>query len=113
MKISLVQMAVSEDKLVNLEKAKQFMNECVMQGGDIICFPEKFLCLAKNKETAEDLDSPIINDFKSYAKQHKINIILGSIGIKSSDPNKTYNTCFVINCFFSSEGFFSILSLSE
>ena len=97
MKISLVQMAISEDKLGNCEKAMRFAEECAARGADVICFPEKFLCKAKDGETAESLDSPIIDKFKTFAKQKNVNIILGSIGVKSDNPNKTCNTCLVIN----------------
>lgn len=96
MKIALVQMNSQDNKKENIEKAIMLMNEAVEKKADIICLSEKFLYWGKGRE-AEEVNSEVIENFKKYAKQNNVNIILGSLAIKYKDTDNITNTSFVIN----------------
>lgn len=96
MKVSLIQMDSGDNKQENIEKAFRFMDESVKQHVDIICLSEKFLYWGKDRG-AEDINSNIIENFKKYAKDNNVNIILGSLALKVENTNNITNTSLVIN----------------
>lgn len=96
MKVALIQMNSKDNKQENIEKAFDFMNQCVGQQVDIICLSEKFLYWGKGRG-AESIDSEIINNFKEYARNNHVNIILGSLAIKVEDTENITNTSLVLN----------------
>ena len=96
MKVALVQMNSQDNKKENIEKAIMLMNKAVEKKADIICLSEKFLYWGKGRE-AEEVNSEVIENFKKYAKQNNVNIILGSLAIKYKDTDNITNTSFVIN----------------
>ncbi len=96
MKISLIQMNSNDNKQQNIEKAFNLMDKCVEQQADIICLSEMFLYWGQGRGD-EDIDSPIIKQFKEYARNNNINIILGSLAIKVNNTDNITNTSLVIN----------------
>lgn len=95
MRVSLIQMNSKDNKKENIEKAFKFMDEAIKQNVDIICLSEKFLYWGKDRG-AESIDSEIISDFKEYAKENNVNIILGSLALKVQNTNNITNTSLVI-----------------
>ena len=96
MKVSLIQMYSRDNKQENIEKAFRFMDESIKQNVDIICLSEKFLYWGKDRG-AENIDSNIIKNFKQYAKDNNVNIILGSLALKVPSTENITNTSLVIN----------------
>lgn len=96
MKVALVQMNSQDNKKENINKAFKFMDMAVSHGASIVCLSEKFMYWGPDR-TGEDINSNIINDFKDYAKQNNVNIILGSIALKVENSDNITNTCLVIN----------------
>ena len=96
MKVALVQMNSQDNKKENIEKAIMLMNKAVEKKADIICLSEKFLYWGKGRE-AEEVNSEVIENFKKYAKQNNVNIILGILAIKYKYTDNITNTSFVIN----------------
>lgn len=98
MKISLIQMNSGGDKENNFKKAHKFINRAAANNSDLACLPENFLYWGKeNVKYAEEPESKNISAFKKLAKDNNINIILGSIALKSKIPGKITNTSLVIN----------------
>ena len=96
MKISLIQMESNGNKNENEEKAFKFLNKAIQDNPDIICLSELFLSWGK------DFNSGIvciddIEVYKDFAKNNNVNLILGSVALKSKNQDKTTNTCFVID----------------
>lgn len=83
-------------KKENKEKSLKFLKEAIKDKQDIICLSELFLSWGKDfengKVTIEELEI-----FQSFAKDNKVNLILGSVALISNIPNKTTNTCFIID----------------
>lgn len=72
------------------------LNDAIKENPDIICLLELFLSLGKK------FDNGIVNieeieKYQTLAKNNNVNIILGSVALKSDINNKTTNTCFVID----------------
>jgi predicted amidohydrolase len=97
MKISLVQIQSGKDKQSNFEKAKKYILEAVKQKSDIICFSENFLYRGDGKEgIAEKVSSNFIKSFQKLAKDNNVNLILGSIALKTK-INKITNSSLIVN----------------
>jgi omega-amidase len=96
-KISLIQMKVTIDKLVNLKKAEEMIQTAMTkENPQIVVLPEFFnspYLLDTIPEYAETEDNSQTLEFLSKtAKTYKINLIGGSIPIKDGD--KYYNTSY-------------------
>lgn len=96
MRVSLIQMESKGDKKENEIRALKMLNDAIKQKPDIICLSELFLSWGK------DFNNGVVNieeieKYQEFAKNNNVNIILGSVALKSDINNKTTNTCFVIN----------------
>lgn len=100
MKITLIQMDSNGTRKENENKALKFMKQALIEKTDIICLSESFVYWGKEYEqrccTLEDIEK-----YKNFAKENKVNLILGSVKLldKTTDKNtdKTTNTCIVID----------------
>jgi len=96
MRVSLIQMNSGSDKSANIEKALKLMKESLKDNPDVICLSEMFLYWGEGI-SKEELESPIVKEFREFANINNINIILGSIGLLSDEKDKVTNTSLVIN----------------
>lgn len=96
MKVALIQMNSQDNKSENIKKAVQLLDEAVKQKVDILCLSEKFLYWGKGRGK-ENAKSEVIGKFQKYAKENKVNIILGSIALEVENTENITNTSFVIN----------------
>ena len=96
MRVSLIQMESNGTRIENEEKAFMFMNKAVNDNTDVICLSELFLSWGKDfyqgKVKLSDIEK-----YQEYARDNNVNIILGSVALKSNIPGKTTNTCFAID----------------
>ena len=100
-KIGIVQMQTSENKEMNINKAKEGIEEVVKKGAEIVILPEIFNSpydTKKFREYSEEKNGKTWSFLSSIAKKNKIYLIGGSIPEKEND--KVYNTSFI----FDSEG---------
>lgn len=101
-KLGLVQMSMSGDKKVNLEKALKLVNVATKKGAQIVCLPELFTSIyfpqGENyaaKKIAEKIPGLTTGELSKAAKKNKIFIVGGSICEKSD--GKLYNTSVVFD----------------
>ena len=96
MRVSLIQTESNGTKQENEEKVFIQLQEAVKEKPDIICLSELFLSWGKDfyggKVKMEEIEK-----YQNFAKENNVNIILGSVALESDLPNKTTNTCFIIN----------------
>lgn len=98
MKISLIQINSGEDKKKNFLKTLNFLSQAFKENPDVICLPEAFLYSGEDKIIgSENLNSRYIAKFKELARTNRINLILGSLLIKSKNSKNPTNTSLIIN----------------
>ncbi len=96
MRISLIQTESNGTKQENEEKVFIQLKEAVKEKPDIICLSELFLSWGKDFYGGT-VKIEEIKKYQNFAKENNVNIILGSVALESNLPNKTTNTCFIIN----------------
>ena len=96
MKISLIQTESNGTKQENEEKVFIQLQEAVKEKPDIICLSELFLSWGKDFYGGT-VKIEEIKKYQNFAKENNVNIILGSVALKSNLRNKTTNTCFIID----------------
>lgn len=100
LKVSMVQMQVTDNVKVNVDKAVELIQEAATKKPDVIVLPENFHLMGTKKdlfEKAETIDGPTLTRLKALAKELGIYIVAGTMKLKVSDEKKLRNTCCVIN----------------
>lgn len=98
MKVSLIQMDSRDDKEKNFYKALKFAEKALSDAPDVICFSEMFLYWGAEKvKECEELNSKYISAFCDFAKTNNVNVILGSVALKTNKKGKVTNTTLVID----------------
>ncbi|CAK9303481.1 unnamed protein product [Gordionus sp. m RMFG-2023] len=98
LKIALIQLSVCEEKTTNLNRVKDFVQEAVNKGAQLIALPECFNSPYGNKyfrKYAESIPGETSELMSKLAKHHKIHLVAGSIPEKYE--NDYYNTCLVFD----------------
>lgn len=96
MRVSLIQTESNGTKQENENKIFMQLREAVKENPDIICLSELFLSWGRDFYSGK-VKLEEIKKYQDFAKESKVNIILGSVALESDIPNKTTNTCFAIN----------------
>ena len=96
MRVSLIQTESNGTKQENEEKVFIQLQEAVKEKPDIICLSELFLSWGKDFYGGT-VKIEEIKKYQNFAKENNVNIILGSVALESNLPNKTTNTCFIID----------------
>ena len=96
MRVSLIQTESNGTKQENEEKVFIQLQEAVKEKTDIICLSELFLSWGKDFYGGT-VKIEEIKKYQNFAKENNVNIILGSVALESNLPNKTTNTCFIID----------------
>jgi predicted amidohydrolase len=94
MKVSMIQMRVSEDKRENISRAEELISSC--RGADVIMLPEMFCCPyspASFVKNAEPEGGPVTSALSRAAKEAGAYLIGGSM--PEAEGGRIYNTCFV------------------
>ena len=95
MRLSLVQITVGPQIEKNFEKVDKFINQALSFNPNLILLPECFLFLSNFKKFSFSMDHEYILHYQNFAKQNKINLLLGSLPILDND--KVYNRSVLIN----------------
>ncbi|MFA5527393.1 MAG: carbon-nitrogen hydrolase family protein [Peptostreptococcales bacterium] len=102
-KIGLCQMAVGENKALNLAKAENMILEASKKNCDILVLPEMFNCPYKNEAFplyAEEFGMETTQKLSQWARKHKIYLFGGTIpelSIHEEEKKQIYNTCFIFD----------------
>ena len=98
MKVSLIQYSAGIDIAENFNKAIGFLKLAIESKPDIICLPENFLHSGPDsRPNHTTINCAEIKSFRKFAKENKVNLILGSIKIRETGAGKSTNTCLVID----------------
>ena len=95
MRLSLIQITVGPQIEKNFEKVDKFINKALSFKPNLILLPECFLFLSNFKKFSFSMDHEYISHYQNFAKQNKINLLLGSLPILDND--KVYNRSVFIN----------------
>ena len=95
MRLSLIQITVGPQIEKNFEKVDKFINQALSFNPNLILLPECFLFLSNFKKFSFSMNHEYILHYKNFAKQNKINLLLGSLPILDND--KVYNRSVLIN----------------
>ncbi|MBE6781959.1 MAG: carbon-nitrogen hydrolase family protein [Ruminococcaceae bacterium] len=92
--VAVAQMASSNIKSKNYEKAEKFIIEAKQKGAKVIVFPENFNYLGKyTPDIREKIpDGEFYKTMSALAKQHNIWTLAGAVKEISEDKFKAYNT---------------------
>lgn len=101
----LAQLASSEDKRKNLEKARKAVKESKeIYGADIVVFPEVYMStfnkdITKNEilSDAEDITGQSVTGMKKLAKEYGVWIIFGFREKCEEDKERVYNSVAILN----------------
>lgn len=102
MKIASIQMVSTPDLDRNLAAASQLLEQAAEQGARLAVLPEYFCLMSRadiqKLEIAEEFGSgPIQSFLAEQAKRLDLNIIGGTIPLKSDQADKVYNSCLVFD----------------
>jgi predicted amidohydrolase len=99
MKTALIQMdIVLGDVEANRKKALSMMEQGLRSGAELFVLPERWTTgykLDQIHKLGEPEDGPSVQMLKSFAKQHKVDVVGGSIA--ETRGGKVYNTAYAIN----------------
>jgi len=101
-KVSAIQMSMSEDKAANVAKAKRLLNEAAQGGAQIILLPELFEGLYFCKDMDEQYfswaapleNNPLIAEFVPLVKELGVVVLLSYF---EKTPQSYFNSLVVIN----------------
>lgn len=103
MKVAVVQFKASTYKDQNLERIKSFIKEAASNGATLCAFPEYMMFYTNSNQTAaqlasmaESINGNFVKGIADAAKRHHIQIV-GSIYEKSNNPNRVYDTSFIMD----------------
>jgi len=96
MKMALIQMAVTENKRVNIEHAAALLKQAKAGGADMAVLPEMFCCPYDNAsfvKNAEEKGGDVYEALSKAARETGLFVVGGSFPEK--DGERLYNTSFV------------------
>jgi len=100
LKVSMVQMQVTNQVEINVQKALELIREAAKSNPDVIVLPENFHLMGTKKdlfEKAETIDGPTITKLRNTARELGTYIVAGTMKLRVREEGKLKNTCCVIN----------------
>lgn len=101
-KVGLIQMAMDEDPLANLDKACRMVAETARAGGQILCLPEMFntryFCRTQDTrffDLAEPVPGPSVQALSKVAAEHQVVLVVPTFERRA--PGVYHNTAAVID----------------
>ena len=94
-----IQMATSNDKAANLEKAEHLIRLAAARGAKLVGLPEVFNWRGKRSdeaEAAEGLDGATLTLMGRLARELEIHLLAGSITEHAPGEEKRYNTSVLL-----------------
>ena len=96
MKVCLIQMHSNGTKEENERKSYDMLRGAVKDKPDVICLSELFLSWGPDLDCSKVEEKDLVG-YQEFALENHVNLILGTVSLKSADSKKTTNTSFVIN----------------
>jgi deaminated glutathione amidase len=99
LKVALIQMNSTDDKVRNLGKAERLIERAMAFQPRVISLPENFGLMGPPttlRAGAEDLDGPIVSMLRRSARQFGIFIIGGAFKRRVRGQERVFNTCVVV-----------------
>ncbi|KAK7343252.1 hypothetical protein VNO77_11860 [Canavalia gladiata] len=100
-RVAAAQMTSVADLAANFATSSRLVKEAASAGARLICFPEAFSYVgAKDGDSvsvAQPLDGPIMNQYRSLARDFSIWLSLGGFQEKGSDPQHLCNTHVIVD----------------
>ena len=102
MRAALLQLTSSDDPAANLPVTLARIDEAVEQGADFILTPEVTNCVSQSRSRQREVlcpeaEDPTLAAFREAAARHGKWLLLGSIGVKTDDPDGRFaNRSFLI-----------------
>lgn len=100
-RIAAAQMTSINDVSANFATCSRLVKEAVTAGAKLLCFPENFSYVGAitgdSLKIAEPLDGPIMNKYRSLARESNIWLSLGGFQEKGSDDAHLSNTHVLID----------------
>jgi len=101
-RVAAVQMTSGLQVEKNLQAAAHLLQQAAQVGAELVVLPEMFTLMGAPETTklavAEAPGAGPVQDFlAAQARLHNFWVVGGTTPIKSPDPQKTYNSCFVYN----------------
>jgi len=97
-KLAAIQLAVGNDKLLNVQRAIAKIGEAVSNGANVVVLPECFNSPYGTQyfqPYSEKIPGPTTDSLAEAVKRHQIYLIGGSL--PETDEGKLYNTCPIYN----------------
>ncbi|MBT4994904.1 MAG: carbon-nitrogen hydrolase family protein, partial [Hellea sp.] len=99
MRVGVIQLCSGTDIACNLKEVEYFIRAAANDGAELIVTPEMTHIVQRNpqkllKSIYKESEDPGVNIFSALAKELSVNILIGSLAIKSN-PNKAVNRSFL------------------
>lgn len=98
MRVSIVQMQVTEEKVKNIAHAWAMTEQAAKDGADVVILPEMFVCLYENsafRENAEEAGGMVWQALSDMARANGVYLIGGTF--PEREGQRLFNTCFVFD----------------
>jgi predicted amidohydrolase len=95
LRLAAVQMRSTNEPGNNLDRACKRVREAADRGADVVALPENFAFMGSDEErarVAQDLDGEILTTLAELAREKAVNILGGSVLVKSSDDSDSRPT---------------------
>lgn len=99
MRVAAIQLNSTDEKERNLAAAERLVREAAAAGAEFVALPEKWNLLAGGEELAdgaEPLDGPSLSAARSWASEHGIHLLAGSVSERGEEGQKASNTSVLI-----------------
>lgn len=100
MRAAAVQLNSTADVDANVETARRLVGEAAAAGAELVVLPEKWSLLATGEdllERAETIDGPAVTAARSWAREHAVTLLAGSISERLPGEEMLANTSILID----------------
>ena len=99
--VAAVQLCSKQNREEILARARELMEEAVRRGAKLIALPENLSFLGTERDkvaVAEDLETgPSVEFLRSFAVEHRVAVVGGTIPLKTTNASRITNTCLVFD----------------
>jgi predicted amidohydrolase len=100
LRVACIQLNASDSKAENIERAGGLVARAASTGADLVVLPEKWNGIGPPdflRANAETLDGETVEAMSSWARDHKVTLLGGSIAERREGREKLSNTCLVFD----------------
>ena len=99
MRAAVVQLNSGAEVARNLEAAERLVGAAASDGAELVVLPEKWALLGPGEAIAagaESLDGPIVSTAATWAREHGVHLLAGTVPEDPGDGGAPYNTTVLI-----------------